>query len=137
MFVSRALLAMVVLVTMLLASSAAAQVSTFDLSGTVTDQSGGVMPGASVQLRNVLNHVAGRRADNAVFIAYVPRENPKLAVAVVIPDGEFGGWGAAPIARKIFDAYDYEVGLNGTPGKQKDQANNSANAGTTGTANQP
>ncbi|ACT03481.1 peptidoglycan D,D-transpeptidase FtsI family protein [Paenibacillus sp. JDR-2] len=77
--------------------------------------------------------VAGRRADNAVFIAYAPRENPKLAVAVVIPDGEFGGWGAAPIARKIFDAYDYEVGLNGTPGKLKDQANNTANAGTDGT----
>jgi Carboxypeptidase regulatory-like domain/TonB dependent receptor len=53
MFVSRALFAMLVLVTTLLASSAAAQVSTFDLSGTVTDQSGGVMPGASVQLRNV------------------------------------------------------------------------------------
>lgn len=84
--------------------------------------------------------VAGRRADNAVFIAYAPRENPKLAVAVVIPDGEFGGWGAAPIARKIFDAYDYEFGLNGTPGKLKDQANNTANTGatgTTGTTNQP
>ncbi|CAM3450816.1 penicillin-binding transpeptidase domain-containing protein [Paenibacillus lupini] len=81
--------------------------------------------------------VAGRRADNAVFIAYAPRENPKLAVAVVIPDGEFGGWGAAPIARKIFDAYDYEFGLNGTPGKLKDQANNTANTGTTDTTNQP
>ncbi|WP_367649744.1 peptidoglycan D,D-transpeptidase FtsI family protein [Paenibacillus sp. NEAU-GSW1] len=63
--------------------------------------------------------VAGRMADNAVFIAYAPAENPKLAVAVVVPDGEFGGWGAAPIARQIFDAYDYEIGLNGVPGKSK------------------
>ncbi|MFF2480787.1 peptidoglycan D,D-transpeptidase FtsI family protein [Paenibacillus sp. NPDC058071] len=63
--------------------------------------------------------VKGRMADNAVFISYAPADNPKLAVAVVIPDGGFGGWGAAPIARQIFDAYDYEIGLNGVPGKNK------------------
>ncbi|MEF2248588.1 MULTISPECIES: peptidoglycan D,D-transpeptidase FtsI family protein [unclassified Paenibacillus] len=61
--------------------------------------------------------VASRRANNAVFIAYAPAENPKLAVAVVVPDGGYGGYGAAPIARKIFDAYDAEIGLNGTPNK--------------------
>jgi cell division protein FtsI/penicillin-binding protein 2 len=49
--------------------------------------------------------------ENAVFIAYAPAEKPKLAVAVVVPDGGYGGWGAAPIARKIFDAYDAAVGL--------------------------
>ena len=59
----------------------------------------------------------GRRANNAVFIAYAPAENPKLAVAVVVPDGGYGGYGAAPIARKIFDAYDAEIGLTGTPNK--------------------
>ncbi|MFC5469938.1 peptidoglycan D,D-transpeptidase FtsI family protein [Cohnella suwonensis] len=57
------------------------------------------------------------RVENAVFIAYAPAENPKLAIAVVVPDGGYGGWGAAPIARKIFDAYDAEVGLYGTPRK--------------------
>lgn len=61
----------------------------------------------------------GRRGlvDNAVFIAYAPAEKPKLAVAVVVPDGGFGAWGAAPIARKIFDAYDAEIGLYGKPAK--------------------
>lgn len=54
-------------------------------------------------------------ANNAVFIAYAPAENPKLAVAVVVPDGGFGSFGAAPIARQIFDAYDAEIGLTGTP----------------------
>ncbi|RUS45997.1 penicillin-binding protein 2 [Cohnella sp. AR92] len=49
--------------------------------------------------------------ENAVFIAYAPADKPKLAVAVVVPDGGYGGWGAAPIARKIFDAYDRTVGL--------------------------
>lgn len=71
--------------------------------------------------------VASRTADNGVFIAYAPAENPKLAVAVVIPDGGFGGWSAAPVARKIFDAYDQEIGLTGTPAKQTD-------ASTDGTA---
>ncbi|MFD2611757.1 peptidoglycan D,D-transpeptidase FtsI family protein [Paenibacillus gansuensis] len=56
--------------------------------------------------------VCNRKAiENAVFIAYAPADNPKLAVAVVVPDGGYGGYGAAPIARKIFDAYDQAVGL--------------------------
>ncbi|MEK3882888.1 penicillin-binding transpeptidase domain-containing protein [Paenibacillus sp. PL2-23] len=59
--------------------------------------------------------VSKREANNAVFIAYAPAENPKLAVAVVVPDGGFGSFGAAPIARQIFDAYDVEIGLTGTP----------------------
>lgn len=56
-------------------------------------------------------------ADNGVFIAFAPRENPKLAVAVIIPEGGFGSNSAAPVARKIFDAYDWEYGLDGTPKK--------------------
>ena len=59
--------------------------------------------------------VAGRTAENAVFIAYAPAKNPKLAVAVVVPDGGFGGWGAAPIARQMFDAYDAVYGLGDKP----------------------
>ncbi|MBP1975589.1 peptidoglycan D,D-transpeptidase FtsI family protein [Cohnella thailandensis] len=61
--------------------------------------------------------VGGGRVENAVFIAYAPAEDPVLAVAVVVPEGGFGGWGAAPIARQIFDAYDEAVGLTGTPRK--------------------
>lgn len=59
--------------------------------------------------------VAGKDVDNAVFIAYAPAEKPKLAIAVVVPEGGFGSYGAAPIARKIFDAYDRSIGLTGTP----------------------
>ncbi|CAG7616380.1 Penicillin-binding protein 2B [Paenibacillus solanacearum] len=57
----------------------------------------------------------GKEVDNAVFLAFAPADNPKLAVAVVVPEGGFGSWGAAPIARKIFDAYDQYVGLDGVP----------------------
>ncbi|WP_080834091.1 peptidoglycan D,D-transpeptidase FtsI family protein [Cohnella massiliensis] len=78
--------------------------------------------------------VGGTRKENAVFIAYAPAEDPVLAVAVVVPEGGFGGWGAAPIARQIFDAYDQEIGLTGTPKKQA-AATTDANADQTGQAN--
>lgn len=55
---------------------------------------------------------ARQKIENAVFIAYAPAENPKLAVAVVVPDGGYGAYGAAPIAKRIFDAYDKHVGLS-------------------------
>lgn len=55
--------------------------------------------------------IAGSKLENAVFIAYAPADHPKLAVAVVVPEGGYGAWGAAPIARKIFDAYDKYIGL--------------------------
>lgn len=65
--------------------------------------------------------------DNGVFIAFAPRQNPKLAVAVVIPEGGFGAWSAGPVARKIFDAYDEVYGLDGVP-KKKDAATADSNA---------
>lgn len=55
--------------------------------------------------------VAGDTVENAVFIAYAPVEDPKLAVAVVVPEGGYGARGAAPIARAMFDAYDKAIGL--------------------------
>jgi cell division protein FtsI/penicillin-binding protein 2 len=66
----------------------------------------------------------GEIRDNGVFIAYAPRNNPKLAVAVVIPEGGFGSQSAAPVARKIFDAYDWEYGLDGVPKKSLQSGNN-------------
>src|SRR5688572_7325983 len=49
--------------------------------------------------------VAERLRDHALFIAFAPAESPKLAVAVLVENGGFGGSQAAPIARAIFDAY--------------------------------
>jgi penicillin-binding protein 2 len=60
-------------------------------------------------------NVGGKTIDNAVFIAYAPADHPKLAVAVVVPEGGFGKFGAGPIARQIFDAYDQSFGLYGVP----------------------
>ncbi|WP_379130895.1 peptidoglycan D,D-transpeptidase FtsI family protein [Paenibacillus sp. sgz500958] len=69
----------------------------------------------------------GQRRDNGVFIAFAPRENPKLAVAVIIPEGGFGSNSAAPVARKIFDAYDWEYGLDGVPKKNQQVVQNEVN----------
>jgi penicillin-binding protein 2 len=74
--------------------------------------------GTSTQL------VGGKLVDNGVFIAYAPRNNPKLAVAVVIPEGGFGSSSAAPVARAIFDAYDEEFGLDGVPKKDENKESN-------------
>ncbi|MDH5824694.1 penicillin-binding protein 2 [Luteimonas sp. RD2P54] len=41
----------------------------------------------------------------ALFIGYAPAEAPTIAVAVVVEHGGYGGVAAAPIARKIFDAW--------------------------------
>ncbi len=43
--------------------------------------------------------------DHALFIAFAPVEKPRIAIAVVVEHGGSGGSVAAPIARKILDAY--------------------------------
>lgn len=41
----------------------------------------------------------------ALFVGYAPAENPAIAIAVSVEHGGFGGTAAAPIARKVFDAW--------------------------------
>ncbi len=41
----------------------------------------------------------------ALFIAYAPADNPRIAVAVIVEHGGFGSSSAAPIARAIMDAW--------------------------------
>jgi penicillin-binding protein 2 len=43
--------------------------------------------------------------DHALFIAFAPVENPRIAIAVVVENGGSGGAVAAPIARKVMDHY--------------------------------
>ncbi|OUR88556.1 penicillin-binding protein 2 [Gammaproteobacteria bacterium 42_54_T18] len=43
--------------------------------------------------------------DHALFIAFAPIENPKIAVAVIIENGGGGGTNAGPVARAMIDAY--------------------------------
>jgi penicillin-binding protein 2 len=49
--------------------------------------------------------VTERLRDHALFIAFAPADAPKLAVAVLVENGRSGSGTAAPVARKVFDAY--------------------------------
>jgi penicillin-binding protein 2 len=42
---------------------------------------------------------------NSWFIAYAPRDNPQIAIAVVVPSSREGSEVAAPITRRILDYY--------------------------------
>jgi penicillin-binding protein 2 len=50
-------------------------------------------------------HVAERLKDHAWFICFAPVDSPRIAVAVLVENGGFGASAAAPIARKVMDAY--------------------------------
>lgn len=49
--------------------------------------------------------VAKHKRDHALFIAFAPVEQPRIAIAVIVENGGHGGSVAAPIARKVMDEY--------------------------------
>ncbi|MFQ5755735.1 MAG: penicillin-binding protein 2 [Acidiferrobacterales bacterium] len=56
-----------------------------------------------------------RLRDHALFIAFAPAEDPRIAIAVIVENGGHGSSAAAPIARKVMDQYL----LAGNPDKSK------------------
>ncbi|BBO78973.1 penicillin-binding protein 2 [Desulfosarcina widdelii] len=55
--------------------------------------------------------------DHAWFVAYAPRQNPVIAVAVLIEHGEHGSSAAAPVAAEMIRTY--IAGQNGTDSPEK------------------
>jgi len=49
--------------------------------------------------------IAERHRDHALFIAFAPVERPRIALAVVVENGEHGSSTAAPVARRVMDTY--------------------------------
>ncbi|MBI4989234.1 MAG: penicillin-binding protein 2 [Rhodocyclales bacterium] len=49
--------------------------------------------------------VKERLRDHALFIAFAPAEQPRIALAVLVENGGFGAQSAAPIARQVLDYY--------------------------------
>ncbi len=43
--------------------------------------------------------------DHALLIAFAPADDPKLALAILVENGQHGGSTAGPIARAVFDYY--------------------------------
>jgi penicillin-binding protein 2 len=56
---------------------------------------------AAVNPRSLPMHLRHR----ALFVGFAPADNPVIAVAIAVEGGGYGGSAAAPIARKIFDAW--------------------------------
>jgi len=52
-----------------------------------------------------LEDVEERQRDNGLFIGYAPAENPEVAIAVIVENNGGGGSTAAPVARKVLDAW--------------------------------
>ncbi|MEI5999168.1 penicillin-binding protein 2 [Paraburkholderia bengalensis] len=43
--------------------------------------------------------------DHALFIAFAPADNPKIALALIVENGGWGAQAAGPIARRVLDYY--------------------------------
>jgi penicillin-binding protein 2 len=56
-----------------------------------------------------------RLRDHSWFIAFAPADNPRIAVAVLQENGGAGASAAAPIARKVLDAYLLDADGKATP----------------------
>ena len=69
--------------------------------------------GTAVRIRSNEIKIAGKTGtaqnphgkDHALFIGFAPFDNPKIAVAVVVENVGFGATYAAPIAKKLIEAY--------------------------------
>ena len=46
-----------------------------------------------------------RQRDHALFIAFAPLDEPRIAVAVIVENGSSGSGVAAPIAKAVMDEY--------------------------------
>lgn len=51
------------------------------------------------------NKLKKKYQDHALFIAFAPVDDPKIAIAVVVENGGGGSSTAAPLAKKVMDAY--------------------------------
>lgn len=49
--------------------------------------------------------VAERLRDHALFVAFAPADSPRIALSVLVENGRSGSGTAAPVARKVMDAY--------------------------------
>jgi penicillin-binding protein 2 len=60
----------------------------------------------SLQGANYKGHaVAEHLRDHALFIAFAPAEQPKIAIALIVENGGWGAESAGPIARRVLDYY--------------------------------
>ncbi|MEM7357677.1 MAG: penicillin-binding protein 2 [Pseudomonadota bacterium] len=61
--------------------------------------------------------------DHALFVSFAPVEDPQIAVAVIVENGESGSGVAAPVARKVMDFYLRGIDANAAPEVANDAFN--------------
>jgi penicillin-binding protein 2 len=66
---------------------------------TGTAQAVGIGKNEKYDLRRIDEH----QRDHALYIAFAPADDPKIALAIVVENAGFGSDSAAPITRRIFD----------------------------------
>jgi len=52
-----------------------------------------------------IEKVKERNQDHGLFVAFAPADAPRIAIAVIVENGGGGSTSAAPVARKVMDAY--------------------------------
>jgi len=52
-----------------------------------------------------VNGIRTQLTDHSIFVAFAPKDNPKIALAVFIENGYWGGRWAAPIASLMIEKY--------------------------------
>ncbi|HHV78352.1 MAG TPA: penicillin-binding protein 2 [Firmicutes bacterium] len=73
----------------------------------------GVFAGLPIDVAGKTGTAENSLGDNhAWFVGYAPFQNPEIAVCVLIEQGGHGSSAAAPVARKIFEAYFISGGAN-------------------------
>ncbi len=74
----------------------------YEIAGkTGTAQVYGLKEGEKYDAKKISQHLR----DHALFVAFAPVEQPRIALAVIAENGGGGGATAAPIARKVLDAF--------------------------------
>jgi penicillin-binding protein 2 len=68
---------------------------------TGTAQVIGIKQNEKYNAKNMLD----RHLDHALYTAFAPADNPRIALAVIVENGGFGAQSAAPIARAALDYY--------------------------------
>jgi len=66
------------------------------------------------------SEVAKHMRDHALFVAFAPVEDPRIAVAVIVENGGHGGGVAAPVARRVMDSYLLRIPPLAAPGEIAD-----------------
>jgi len=59
----------------------------------------------TVENKAVVNGQAMKMKDHSVFVAFAPREHPKIAVVVVVENAGFGATWAGPVASLLIEKY--------------------------------